>query len=428
MIISKDAVATTVVAVAVGLAIAQGVVAYQVSNAWLVSLFEVAHAQAARAAAIVLFLFAAVGLCSLVQPRVRRKVQLVVIFMFVAAYASLFALVLDGIALVQTNIEVTVLFTSYQHQVDTLLNLEPGTVFYWAEDAGYLEWLPGGLFATSPRTAYAIVPNWELMEANYSKAAARTFDAAYCLGQGKTFCDKLPFTSSIALPGIWRNKNATRAVTAALATLPTTFANVPITHSTTINSFCAQADATALALSRSDNMTLRDVCVSCAELMKPMPTQYADVASYIQTTCPLTVARSEGLFCMARAHPSDAWTPIDAETNQRRKMWDDDTLPYGKPSMSECFGHTLQAPARRDARTLAVVLGVLLLLNAVVFVFLWPLRQADTTWASLKRGVKQLRERLRRDEVSIEAITNDVQLVESGPLATDNVVGCRTAS
>ncbi|EQC26322.1 hypothetical protein SDRG_15811 [Saprolegnia diclina VS20] len=424
MIISKDSVATTVVAIAAVLAIAQGVVAYRVSNAWLVSLFVLAHAQAAKAVAILLFLFAAAGLCSLVQPRGRRKVQLVVVFVFVAAYASLLGLVLDGMAIVQTNIEVTALFTSYQHRVDTVLNLEPGSVFSQAKDAGYLEWLPGGR-ATSD---YSLGPNTELLEAygNYSKAAARTFDAAYCLGQGKTFCDTLPFSSTIVLPGIWRNKNATRAMTSALATLPTTFANVTITSATTINSFCAQADATALAMSRNDNMTLQDVCVSCAELMKPMPTQYADVASYIQTTCPLTVARSEGLFCMARAHPFDAWSPINTETNQRRKVWNDDTLPYGKPSMSECFGHTLMAPARRDARTLAVALSALLLLNVVAFVYLWPLRQPDTTWASLKRGMKKLQKRWRRDELSIKAITNDVRLVESGPLATNNVVGCRT--
>ncbi|EQC38626.1 hypothetical protein SDRG_04327 [Saprolegnia diclina VS20] len=273
----------------------------------------------------------------------RAKPSLALCLMLLVADVVFCSVVLGGALTARGSamyaIEKAPTLTTYAHRVEAYLATAQGS---YAESLS----APGA----PPVPAY---------DEAYPNIAAYYFNTAYCDAEGNAYCRKWPLNQTLVRHGLWANTSGTAAVTKALATLPTTLANVAINATTTIDSFCAAAKTEAL------DSEMKAICQGCAKLRRSPRERKEEpkLATWVHTTCPMTAPSAAGIFCIYWA----------TSCSSCLSDWRRTTL---EPSHDECFGFTLQTTIRQWADAIAITSGLLLLSALWLGVCVWRWRRA----------------------------------------------------
>ncbi|OQR87263.1 hypothetical protein ACHHYP_09304 [Achlya hypogyna] len=279
---------------------------------------------------IALIVLAVVGLASFVFSTIDKCYTLhrVLLLLLVAVLIGFVVCAkVKALSSFTTALNYAPAFTTYQHRMEEYLSNASLTTSYLDVRIGW--------DSEAPRK-----PTLNTDE-KYPMGHAVIFSEAYCQSEASAFCDEFPFASTVVVPDMWRAPNMTFAAARALATLPTTFANVTVTATTTINSFCAEF----MPLNNS-NRDLEWMCNSCKSIPKVQPRvskvqpQIDQLARWIHATCPMRSAKPTGAYCLStvecqftEGHGLDLLCAIGYSGS------------YVDPFLDRCFGTTLMATA-----------------------------------------------------------------------------------
>ncbi|KDO18102.1 hypothetical protein SPRG_16445 [Saprolegnia parasitica CBS 223.65] len=327
--------------------------------------------------------FAALGLVHIVWTRgdPSHSLCLFLLFADLACCSVLLGDAVNAIPLTMRAIKNAPALTTYQHRMEA----------FFASDASrqynYSHTLGSGV-ANAPRNPIA---------SEYPSKAARAFADAYCVSEGHRFCSAHPLVQTILYPGMWPDPNVTAEIARTLSTLPTTFLDVPVTASTTIDSFCAavnlasgRSNVIVAGIERADefNRDLNKLCQGCAALSN-IATKPDALDRWIHATCPMDVPKPTGAYCVATALCSE----------YKRKDGNDycyfstslymHERTYLNPSYGACFGHTLMTVAHQYELAVAIAAGTLVVFLLLLFVRLWVLHRAEKLGEAMRAAVVQ---------------------------------------
>ncbi|EQC38071.1 hypothetical protein SDRG_04501 [Saprolegnia diclina VS20] len=323
-------------------------------------LLEMPKASVASIAAIVV---AVLGLARLAWAP-SYKVNLALLVLASGCCGVLLGFAIRGALTTSEAIAVAPTLPAYQQRMTSIFASDEARQFNYSDSLGINSRLPSPTLSTNG--------------AYYPFDAASVFAEAYCIGQGDHFCSALPLTQTIVYPGLWLNPNVTADVARNLSVLPTTFANVTVTDTTTIASFCAAA-----TIAENDHMTpfetsVRQLCSSCATLAKlaAMATTHDALKTWIDDTCPMTSAKPSGVYCIATAKclQRDIEYPGRGYDYFCYANW---PYTYMNPSFDVCFGSTLMSTVRQYDVAIAVVSSLLLLVSLVLAAYVWRTRRGQ---------------------------------------------------
>ena len=288
-------------------------------------------------------IFAAVGLVHLVWTRGApwHSLCLFLLFADMVCCCVLLGYAINAIPLTMIAIERASERTTYQHRMEAFFASDAGRQYhYWDtlfHSGRYMPTLPSNPMPYSYNDLYP-------------KKAASAFEDAYCASEGHRFCSAFPLAQTIVYSGMWPNPNVTAEIARTLSTLPTTFLDVPVTATTTIDSFCAAVNLTEtrsnvstldmVAVQRTDefNKDLSIICQGCAVLSN-ITTEFNALRSWIHATCPMDVPKATGAHCVASARCAEY--KIKTGGSICPSAWSMIYDTYMNPSNDACFGHTL---------------------------------------------------------------------------------------
>ncbi|OQR91325.1 hypothetical protein ACHHYP_04790 [Achlya hypogyna] len=109
------------------------------------------------------------------------------------------------------------------------------------------------------------------------------FDDAYCIGEGKTYCDSLPLKFTLGQSGIFQNLTVMRSMDKAVNDSGVLY-GLPVTPTTTLNAFCTALPAKSSIVV---DASVAAVCDGCRRIMAAESTAASEAISRM---CPMTVA------------------------------------------------------------------------------------------------------------------------------------------
>ncbi|KDO26678.1 hypothetical protein SPRG_22206 [Saprolegnia parasitica CBS 223.65] len=371
---------TVAVAIAFLLFAAYGACVKALDASMYSALLAMPHASTVGTVAIVV---AVLGLVHLVWTRCAPSPTLCLVLLVaeVVCASVLLAYAVAALSTTTHAIDDSPKLTTYQHRMEEFLASDAARQYKYSSSLTYT-W---GVDAPSR-------PTLSYVGYEYPRTVARMFNDVYCMSEGRHFCSAFPLVQTIVFPGLWADPNVTAAIARNLSTLPTTFANVTVTATTTIESFCARVNISYTIPRDQTEPFMRDLgrlCSSCKTLgtLATVSTDHDTLKQWIHTSCPMTSPKPSGVYCVTAADC--------IQTNVLRPERSDDsewcyvTESYLNPSYDACFGHTLMSAARTYAVAIVIASGVLLCLSVLLLARVYVVRQVQRYQDALREAAVQ---------------------------------------
>ena len=335
--------------------------------------------------------FAALGLVHLVWTRGDPSHSTCLFFLLanLACCSVLLGYAINAIPLTMIAIEATPKLTTYQHRMET----------FFASDTSRQNDYGHTLFGRFTPNGIPSNPLSYSDSRQYPFKAASAFADAYCASEGRRFCSAFPLVQTILYPGMWPDPNVTAEIARNLSTLPTTFFNVPVTATTTLDSFCAAVDLAdtwsnvstldPVAVQRAAAMKsdLNNLCRGCA-MLSNITTKSNALERWIHATCPMDVPKPTGAYCVATADCAEYKSKFQADYCPFSSVPIYERT-YFNPSYAACFGHTLMTAAHQCELAVAIAAGALVFILLLLFARLWVLRRAENFRNAMREAVVQ---------------------------------------